>query len=176
VTATCTEPGTADIEYKCRYCNYHPTRYGVEIPALGHTEGAPVAENVVGATCTAMGSYNEVVYCETCGVELRREAKTLDTLDHTPREAVVENYAEPTAEKEGSLQLVVYCAHCGNELSRKTVAVPKLTPAQADQPDPTPAGSNDLCKYCGKDHSGSFFGRIVGFFHSILYFFSHIFG
>lgn len=175
VTATCSEPGTADIEYKCRYCNYHPTRYGVEIPALGHTEGAPVAENTVGATCTAIGTYDEVTYCETCGEELRREAKTLDRLDHTPGEAVVENYVEPTPEKEGSLSLVVYCANCKEELSRETVSVPKLTPAGDDPSDPSPTGG-DLCKYCGKDHSGSFFQRIVGFFHSILYFFSRLFG
>ena len=129
----------------------------------------------MGATCAAIGSYDEVIYCETCGEELRREAKTLDRLDHTPGEAVVENYVEPTPEKEGSLNLVVYCADCGEELSRETVSVPKLTPAGDDPSDPSPTGG-DLCKYCGKDHSGSFFQRIVGFFHSILYSFSRLFG
>lgn len=35
--------------------------------------------------------------------------------------------------------------------------------------------SVDKCKWCGKVHS-DIFGKIVGFFHSILYFFSHLFG
>ncbi|MCR5783311.1 MAG: FAD-dependent oxidoreductase [Clostridia bacterium] len=33
----------------------------------------------------------------------------------------------------------------------------------------------DLCKWCGKPHEG-FFGKILGFFHSILWFFAHLFG
>lgn len=39
----------------------------------------------------------------------------------------------------------------------------------------TPEGSN-LCKYCHQDHGSSIWGRIVAFFHSILYFFAHLFG
>lgn len=31
-------------------------------------------------------------------------------------------------------------------------------------------------RWCGKDHSGSFWQRIVGFFHAIFYFFAHLFG
>jgi hypothetical protein len=30
--------------------------------------------------------------------------------------------------------------------------------------------------WCGKDHTATFWQRIVGFFHSILYFFAHLFG
>lgn len=49
-----------------------------------------------------------------------------------------------------------------------------------DPTDPTdstdPAEDENLCKWCGKDHSGSFWQRIVGFIHSILYFFAHLFG
>ena len=33
----------------------------------------------------------------------------------------------------------------------------------------------DLCKFCGKTHTGVW-GRIVQFFHNILYFFAHLFG
>lgn len=33
---------------------------------------------------------------------------------------------------------------------------------------------HDGCKYCGKDHSG-FFGKIIQFFHNILYFLKHMF-
>ncbi len=48
-----------------------------------------------------------------------------------------------------------------------------------DPTDPTnPDDHSDagLCKWCGKDHSGSFWQRIVSFFHNILYFFAHLFG
>ena len=69
-------------------------------------------------------------------------------------------------------------------------AVFEEIPTQPDDPtdpttdpeDPTtepttePASGNDLCKWCGEDHSGSFWQRIIGFFHSILYFFAHLFG
>ena len=48
-------------------------------------------------------------------------------------------------------------------------------PAEPDDP-PTPADGENLCKYCGEDHGTSFWGKIVKFFHSILYFFAHLFG
>ena len=55
--------------------------------------------------------------------------------------------------------------------------------APADSTDPTDPtdpgdhqGGDGLCKWCGKDHSVNFWQRIVGFFHSILYFFAHLFG
>ena len=41
------------------------------------------------------------------------------------------------------------------------------------------AGSADgveLCKFCGRDHSGSFLQKILGAIHSVLYFFAHLFG
>lgn len=46
-----------------------------------------------------------------------------------------------------------FCDGCGSEM-------------------PKPA---DLCKYCGKTHTG-FFGKITAFFHNILYFFRNLFG
>ena len=47
-------------------------------------------------------------------------------------------------------------------------------PENPTDPD-TPSGSN-LCKWDNVDHGTSFWGRIVKFFHSILYFFAHLFG
>ena len=38
-----------------------------------------------------------------------------------------------------------------------------------------PALNDGLCKWCGERHEG-FFGRILGFFHSVAYFFAHLFG
>ncbi len=38
-----------------------------------------------------------------------------------------------------------------------------------------PALDDVLCKWCGQRHEG-FFGKILGFFHNIAYFFAHLFG
>ena len=45
------------------------------------------------------------------------------------------------------------------------------TPEIPDTPD-TPDTPDNLCKFCGKDHTG-FWGKIVQFFHNIFYFFAH---
>ena len=47
------------------------------------------------------------------------------------------------------------------------------TPEQPS--DPGQSSGEELCKYCHKPHTG-FFGKIVGFFHNIAYFFAHLFG
>lgn len=50
------------------------------------------------------------------------------------------------------------------------------TPDEPDPENPTDPDGDNLCKWCGKDHSVSFWQKIVGFFHNILYFFVHLFG
>ena len=91
---------------------------------------------------------------------------------HTPGAAVIENEVAATFDKEGGYDTVVYCSICGEELSREHTVIEKLTPDPTDPTDP----DKGLCKYCGQDHSGSFWQRIVGFFHAILYFILHLFG
>ena len=51
---------------------------------------------------------------------------------------------------------------------------PDTPPTEPTDPD-TPTGSN-ICKWDNVDHGTSFWGRLVKFFHSILYFFAHLFG
>lgn len=36
--------------------------------------------------------------------------------------------------------------------------------------------TENACKFCGKDHTGSFWQKLVGFAHKVLYFFAHLFG
>ena len=74
-----------------------------------------------------------------------------------------ETVKEPTDTEAGKK---VYTAAAEFEGETYTDAVEKTIPAQGD----------GLCKWCGEDHSGSFWQRIVGFFHSIAYFFAHLFG
>ena len=42
--------------------------------------------------------------------------------------------------------------------------------------EPEEPSSGNICKYDGEDHGNSFWGRLVTFFHSIAYFFAHLFG
>ena len=64
-----------------------------------------------------------------------------------------------------------------NEL--KAAAENPENPTDPEDPTEQP-GADDpqdgsLCKWCGEPHTG-FWGKIVAFFHSILYFFAHLFG
>ncbi len=36
--------------------------------------------------------------------------------------------------------------------------------------------NENACKFCGEDHTANVWQKIVGFFHSVLYFFAHLFG
>ena len=70
---------------------------------------------------------------------------------------------------------------CGEVVERYTETIPATgEPDTPDEPtDPTdpdtPSGDN-LCKWDNVDHGTSFRGRIIKFFHSVLYFFAHLFG
>ena len=41
--------------------------------------------------------------------------------------------------------------------------------------DGSAADGENLCQFCGRDHSGSLWQKFVGFLHRILYFFAHLF-
>ena len=53
----------------------------------------------------------------------------------------------------------------------------KPKPQTNDEEEKPEGGKKDdkACKWCGEVHQG-FLGKIVGFFHSVLYFFAHLFG
>lgn len=65
-------------------------------------------------------------------------------------------------------------------LDRQTVTVTltvkgeKTTPDTPDTPD-APSDEN-LCKWDNVDHGTSFLGKLTKFFHTVLYFFAHLFG
>lgn len=80
--ASCTETGLTEGE-KCTDCGA-TIKAQEEIPALGHSGGAAVKENVVAATCTVAGSYDSVVYCSVCDAEVSRTEVTEDATGHTP--------------------------------------------------------------------------------------------
>lgn len=62
-----------------------------------------------------------------------------------------------------------------------TVNAPATDDDQPSDPEPldpsdgpAPAADN-LCQWCGEPHNG-FFGKLIGFFHSLRFFISHLFG
>ncbi|MBR0509326.1 MAG: right-handed parallel beta-helix repeat-containing protein [Clostridia bacterium] len=68
-----------------------------------------------------------------------------------------------------------YTTETGNvTLPGTATGEPDTPPTEPIDPD-TPTGSN-ICKWDNMDHGTSIWGRLVKFFHSILYFFAHLFG
>jgi len=106
---TCTEHGWKAYE-TCSRCDY--TTYE-EIPALGHTEAAPVTENEVPATCTEAGSYDTVVYCSVCGEELSRETTIVPAKGHDFTEI---SRKEATCVEEGYVLRQCECGETEKEV------------------------------------------------------------
>lgn len=87
----------------CEYSTYN------ELPALGHTPGEVVVENIVEATCTVRASHDEVIYCTVCSKELERNKVVGDALghvyvDHDAKDPDCENIgwdAYQTCDREG---------------------------------------------------------------------------
>ena len=97
----------------------------------------------------------------------------------TPDVTVTSATTAPTAMLDGK---TVYTATVEFEGETYTAVKEKILPATGDE-DPSqppvqpeePAGDN-ICKWDNVDHGNTFWGRIVKFFHSIAYFFAHLFG
>ena len=85
-------------------------------------------------------------------------------------------------DEEGVLE--GFCMDCGMFVNPFKASDDESTPHTDDgatfEPSSEATGlsvdGDNLCKWCEKDHSGSFWQKIVGCFHSILYFFAHLFG
>jgi hypothetical protein len=140
-------PTCTEDGYTSHNCTLCSFGYNDEtVPALGHRWSAPVWS--WSGTSSASATF-------TCanGDHPETVAATITS----------ETVKEPTETEAGKK---VYTATVEFEGETFTDTVNKTIPAQGD----------GLCKWCGEDHSGSFWQRIVGFFHSIAYFFAHLFG
>ena len=111
---TCTTDGEHDHTARAVFegSEYMYTKE-ITVPATGHSESAPVKENVIPATCEEDGSYDEVVYCSTCGEEVSRTAKTIEKLGHDYGGWTVTKDA--TCTEDGSTEKV--CAVCGDRVT-----------------------------------------------------------
>ena len=152
--ATCVDEGYTGDEF-CSVCGERLSE-GTIIPAKGHTDGDPVAENVVPATCTKDGSYDVVTYCTVCGEETHRVAKTEKAFGHTTE---IVGAKEATDTEDGYTGDEV-CTVCGETIKAGEV-IPATGDTTPDEPD-----DGDACPYCGKVHAKKWV-RIV---HLVLWF------
>lgn len=157
--ATCTENGT-ETAVCGNGCGETDTRAAAD-SATGHTYGAPVwSWNADHGKATASFT------CE----------KGDDTRTVTQNTTEVEVSAA-TATKDRVVKYTVTVVFGGKTYAAETenITVPGTATGETDQPGTPDTPSSGKCKWCGETHRG-FWGGIVGFFHSILSFFAHLFG
>ncbi len=146
-----------------------------KITAVIITEHA-YEEISVAATCTTQGYTSKV--CSACG----------DTLIVTTYNALGHDYTAivtpPTCISNGFTKHT--CTRCGDSYTSNNTPALKHEDFNGDgycdygcgtylgEPS-TPGEQDDVCKYCGKVHTGPL-GGIIKFFHNIAYFFAHLFG
>ncbi len=127
------------------------------IPATGHDYQGPVWE-----WAEDYSSVTAKFSC-TCG----------DKQSVTCNETTISVTSEATATTDKVIRYNGTVTFNGKEYTASTDDI--ILPGTATG-EPEPETPENLCKYCGRDHGTSFGGKIVAFFHSILYFFAHLFG
>ena len=169
------------------------------IPAREHSFTSYAYNN--DATCTADGT--ETAYCDyNCGESDTRTAEGTKlphsygdpvwnwSDDHSSATAIftcacgdkqtvtaaAPAKTEVSAATATADQVVTYTASVtfdGKTYTQTTppVSVPGTATGTPDEPQ-----SGNLCPWDETDHGASFGGRLLRFFHSILYFFAHLFG
>ena len=160
IAATCKAKGSYDEAVYCTECGAELNRAQRETDMIEHTPGEAVIENEKVATCSERGKYDRVIYCSVCEDELNRETVEMDVLGHT---TVIVNAKEATATESGYTGDVV-CTVCGETIKAGEVIPPT---AQPDEPGQSEKPTSGRCPFCGRDHSGSFFQKIIAFFHRI---------
>ena len=147
---------------------------GQPVPDFGCAHEKTLTRTLREPTCTEPGSEGQ--RCADCG-ELLAQTREIPAAGHDFYRWV----NAPGCETDGSYE--VRCENCDYAASE---IIPR-TGHHDDNGDGycegcgrdlRPAGGEEepqnVCRLCGKVHTG-FFGRIVGFFHSIAYFFTHLF-
>ena len=104
-----------------------------------------------------------VEYTDACKAKIDAAKDAFDGLTEAQK-TLVTNYETLTAAQARYKEL---------KAQSETPTDPE-NPTDPTDPD-TPSGSNE-CPWDGVDHGASFWGRLVRFFHSVLYFFAHLFG
>ena len=124
-------------------------------------EEAAAAANQAAAdeVIAKINAIGEVEYTDESKAKIDDARAAYDALTDDQK-ALVENYNTLTAAEARYAEL-------------KAAAEQPVDPTEPENPD-EPEKDN-TCKWCGEQHTG-FWGRFVKYFHSILYFFAHLFG
>ena len=115
------------------------------------------AANAVIAKINAIG---EVAYTDESKAKIDDARTAYDVLTAAQKK-LVSNYATLTAAESRYAEL-------------KAAAETPTDPTEPENPN-EPANDN-ICKWDNVDHGTSIWGKIVKFFHTVLYFFAHLFG
>jgi hypothetical protein len=132
-------------------------------------------EDSAESTYTTEGYDYWVCRCNGCNTVLNTKTVTYNVIphDHIYDMKVTK---EATCKEEGVKTFT--CQYCGDV---KTETIPKSGQHGEKNSDGycsicgADLSADARCKQCGQIHTG-FFGGIVGFFHKIAYFFTHLFG
>lgn len=124
VLPTCTENG--HTKFVCKDCGYEYIASFTD--PKGHTEAAPVVENIVPAKCTEKGSYDSVVYCTVCSAELSRNPESIDATGHTWDKGEIT--VQPTLTESGTKTFT--CTVCG---ATRTETIPPVTTPDDEEAD-----------------------------------------
>ena len=155
-----------DARFTCAVCQQVDAERKAAAEAADQAAADQTAANEVIAKIDTIG---EVEYTDECKAKIDAASDAYDALTDTQK-ALVTNYGILTG------AIVHY-----NEL--KAAAETPTDPTDPTEPenpteptDPDHPSGDSLCKWDNVDHGTSFWGRIVRFFHSVLYFFAHLFG
>ena len=150
-----------------------------------HIAGDVVSETVVREPdCIHPGEKQITIHCTFCGDDYQETEPIPATGIHTEGEPRTEIVTEPTCTSTGEAMICVYCTGCG-QLLRST---PEELPFTAHKDGNHDGKCDDcgyktaeeeqgeICPYCEKNHDDTIFGKLTRFFHSLVYFFAHLFG
>ena len=144
-------------------------QYNVLKAAAEQEAADQAAADEVIAKIDAIGT---VEYTEACKTKIDAASDAYEALTDAQKELVT-NYETLTAAEASYAELKAQ-AETPTDPTDPTTPTDPENPTEPTDPD-TPSGDN-VCKWDNVDHGTSFWGRIVKFFHSILYFFAHLFG
>lgn len=170
---TCTADGLGYLE--CSACGKRFTDESctvetddpVVLPALGHSFTAYVFNG--DASCGVDGT--ETANCDRCdATDTRAAADTALTHNFVLQKTLAATCTEPGQE-------LYICTICADQTAEFLPALGHTAPNDEGKCERCGTILPDAsCPYCHKQHGGSFFQRLIAFFHRLLYQIAHLFG
>ena len=136
-----------------------------ELKAAAEGDDQAAADRAAADSVIAkIDAIGEVDYTEECRARIDEARAAYNDLTQTQKD-LVGNYC------------VLEAAEIRYDELKAAAETPTDPAGPTGPTDPgSPSGGDGKCKWCGKDHSVNFWQRIVGFCHTIFYFFARLFG